>query len=282
MSAADQRLQKQSLGFATTILLATLAIIAFAGNSVIARYALGGGLIDPGSYSVIRLASGALVLLPLLIGRKPAWDWRGGLALLCYVAAFSWAYVALPAALGALILFACVQATIMITGLVRGERVGPLGIAGLLLSLLGLGVLMVPGMAGGALTPAAMMALSGIAWGAYTMLGRRSGDAAQFTATSFVIGSVLALPLLALAPQMPAMSGIGLAVLSGAVTSGAGYVVWNKVSPMLGLATLATVQLATPVVAGIGGVILLGEVITMALAGAGALIIMGIVLTLKR
>lgn len=310
------------LSLGTAALLAVIAIAAFAGNSVIARYALADGAIAPGAYSLIRLAAGALVLLPLVLGsgkrrrqlyhqgfqpgdRQGQWrrQWRsgllGGAALFAYVATFSWAYVILPAAAGALILFASVQATVMLTGIARGERVRGLGLAGLALSICGLVVLLAPGLAGSNMTSqmpeeiardirggwlgaGLLMAVSGMAWGAYTMIGRKAGAAGQHTGRSFIVGSLLAVPLLLLDHSWPSLTGALLAGLSGAVTSGLGYVVWNKVSPALGLATLATVQLATPLVAAMGGVALLGEQITPELLGAGTLIVIGIVLTLRR
>ncbi len=269
-------------GLATVLVLASLAVLAFAGNSLIARYALAGGGITPIAFSVVRLAAGAIVLAPLLLGRGGTWNFGAGLSLFAYVAMFSWAYVELPAATGALILFAVVQATILLAGIVRGERVGWLGWTGLVLSLSGLAVLLVPQVQGGRLLPSAFMATAGIAWGAYTMIGRASAGAGSYTARSFAIGAVLALPLLAFDMTVPETRGLLLAILSGAVTSGLGYVIWNRVSPSLGLATLATVQLATPLVAALGGIALLGELVTSELIVAGVLIVTGIGLTLRR
>jgi len=270
-------------GLATVLVLASLAVLAFAGNSLIARYALAGGGITPIAFSVVRLATGAIVLAPLLLlGRGGTWNFGGGLSLFAYVAMFSWAYVELPAATGALILFAVVQATILLAGMARGERVGWLGWTGLVLSLSGLAVLLVPQVQGGRLLPSAFMAVAGIAWGAYTMIGRASAGAGRYTARSFAIGAVLALPLLAFDMTMPETPGLLLAMLSGAVTSGLGYVIWNRVSPSLGLATLATVQLATPLVAALGGIALLDELVTSELIVAGVLIVTGIGLTLRR
>ena len=269
-------------GLATVLVLASLAVLAFAGNSLIARYAVAGGGITPVAFSVVRLATGAIVLAPLLLGRGGTWTFGGGLSLFAYVAMFSWAYVELPAATGALILFAVVQATILLAGMARGERVGWLGWTGLVLSLAGLAVLLIPQVEGGRLLPSAFMAVAGIAWGAYTMIGRASAGAGRYTARSFAIGAVLALPLLAFDMTMPETPGLLLAMLSGAVTSGLGYVIWNRVSPSLGLATLATVQLATPLVAALGGIALLDELVTSELIVAGVLIVTGIGLTLRR
>ena len=269
-------------GAGQVALLAALAILAFAGNSIIARAALVDGAIDAASFSLVRLVAGALVLVPLLVRGEGRWSLSGGASLFVYVAMFSWAYVELPTATGALILFAVVQATILLTGIARGERVRLLGWIGLVVSLTGLAVLLVPQVESGRLGPALFMAASGIAWGAYTMIGRSAAAPGAHTARSFAIGALLALPLLALSDGMPGVHGLMLAGLSGAVTSGLGYVVWNRVSPALGLATLATVQLATPLVAALGGVALLDEAVTRELVVSGALIVAGIAMTLRR
>lgn len=265
------------------MLLASIAILAFAGNSVIARYALAAGGIDAATFSLVRLGAGAIVLAPLLLRGTGRWSLSGGISLFVYVAMFSFAYVDLPTATGALILFTVVQATVVLAGMLRGEPMRLLGWAGLLLSLGGLAVLLVPQVESGRVLPTVFMAISGMAWGAYTMIGRAVAvGAGVHTARSFAIGAVLALPLLAFAGGVPSVTGALLAVLSGALTSGLGYVVWNRVSPSLGLATLATVQLATPLVAAMGGAALLGELVTRELLVAGALILSGIAMTLKR
>jgi drug/metabolite transporter (DMT)-like permease len=165
----------------TTLALVSLALLAFAGNSLLARAALADGAIEAGAFSAIRLASGALILLPVL-GRRPGLaDAPGAAALAVYVAGFSLAYLSLGAGIGALILFACVQATILVVGIVRGERPGVLGWCGLALAFAGLIVLLAPGSGAGRqavpLAPAALMASAGVAWGAYTLIGRGSADA---------------------------------------------------------------------------------------------------------
>jgi drug/metabolite transporter (DMT)-like permease len=271
-----------------TLALASLAIAAFAGNSLLARAALGEGAIGPGAFSAIRLAAGALILLPL-IGRRPvAGDWPGALALAVYVAGFSLAYRSIDAGTGALILFVAVQATILLAGLARGERLRMTGWAGLSLAMAGLLILLAPGGAALDLMAAAMMTLAGIAWGAYTLIGRAQGDATARTARSFLLAAPLMVPLLwldfgtAAAPLIPTRGGIALAALSGAVTSGLGYVVWYKVIPRFGLASVASVQLATPVVAALGGAVLLSEPLTWRLVLGGGLVLGGIVLTLLK
>lgn len=271
-----------------TLTLASLAIAAFAGNSLIARAALADGAMGAGAFSAIRLTAGALVLLPM-IGRRPVRaDWPGALALAAYVAAFSFAYLGIAAGSGALILFAAVQVTILLAGTARGEALTLPAWIGLGLAMTGLVLLLAPG--GEAVDPqaAALMAVAGIAWGIYTLIGRGSGDATGRTARSFLLAAPLMLPLLwwdwvgGAAPLAASRGGALLAVASGAVTSGLGYIVWYKVIPRLGLASVASVQLATPVVAALGGVLLLSEPLGWRLLGGGGLILVGIVLTLSK
>ncbi len=282
MTEGQKPASRQAQPIAATIVLAATAICAFAGNSLFARAALGDGAIEPGAYSAIRLASGALILLPLLGGRPGRADVRGALALALYVAGFSLAYVSLDAGTGALILFACVQATIIVFGYLRGEALKISGWIGLALAMAGLVFLIAPGEEYTAPGAAALMAIAGVAWGAYTIIGRASGDAAGRTARSFLLATPLVMPMLLLDAQPPSGYGVLLAAASGALTSGLGYVVWYRVAPHLGLATVASVQLATPVVAALGGVVLLSEPIGWRLAVGGALILAGIILTLVK
>ncbi len=270
-------------------LLAALAIAAFAGNSLLARAALADGAIEAGAYSVIRLASGALVLLPFLGARPSRADLPGAVALSAYVAGFSLAYIHLGAGLGALILFGFVQATILTIGIARGERLNARGWLGMVLAVSGLVYVLAPwnAMSEGAvaLVPGLMMAGAGVAWGVYTLIGRssagRPGGATGSTARYFFIASLIVLPMSLFDTAMPRWEGVLLAAISGVVTSALGYIVWYKVAPMLGLATVASVQLATPVVAALGGVLLLSEALTMSIAIGGALILGGIVLTIN-
>ena len=269
-------------GAALTLCLAAFAILAFAGNSLIARAALADGAIEAGAFSAIRLAAGALVLLPFL-GRRPSMkDAPGAISLAVYVAGFSLAYLSLGAATGALILFACVQATIIAIGYARGETLSLLGWSGLALAMGGLITLLSPGGEAVAVGAAALMAIAGIAWGAYTVIGRSSGDPAGSTARNFLLAAPVVLPMLLLDSGLPSWHGAMLAVVAGAVTSGMGYVIWYKVTPRLSLATVASVQLATPVVAAIGGVFLLSESASWQLIAGGGLIVGGIILTILK
>jgi len=264
------------------MLLAALAILAFAGNSLIARAALADGAIEAGAFSAIRLAAGALVLLPFLRSRPGLSDVKGAVSLFVYIIGFSFAYLTLSAATGALILFGCVQASVMAIGILQGDRPGARGWLGLLIALSGLGWLFLPGSEGAALAPALMMAIAGIAWGAYTIIGRGGHDPAGNTAANFLLAAPFAVPFVLLDSAMPSAWGVGLAIASGAITSGLGYVIWYRVAPQLTLATAATAQLATPVVAALGGALLLAEPLTLDIAIAGGLILGGIVLTLRK
>lgn len=263
-------------------LLAALAILAFAGNSLLARAALADGAIEAGAFSVIRLVAGALILLPFLKTKPRLSDVRGAAALLVYVVGFSFAYLTLSAATGALILFGCVQASVIAIGIAQGSRLNWAGWAGLIIALAGLAWLFLPGTEAAAPLPAAMMAIAGVAWGVYTIIGRGGRDPARNTAANFLLAAPLALPLILLDDALPSLWGASLAVIAGALTSGLGYVIWYRVAPRLKLATAATVQLATPVVAALGGAAILSEPLTLDLAIAGGLIIGGIVLTIRK
>ena len=262
------------------LLLALLAILAFAGNSLFARAALAGGMIDAASYSVIRLGAGALVLLPLLRSLPKGSDWPGALALFAYAILFGFAYLGLSTATGALILFASVQASILIIGAARGDRPGTLALIGVAMALAGIGWLFAPGAGAPEPVAALLMAGAGCAWGVYTLIGRGAASATRQTATSFLLATLLSLPLLLIASPSISTQGAVLAALSGAITSGLGYVAWYMVAPRLGIATVAAVQLMTPVAAGLLAWPLLGEAPSGRLALGALLILGGIVLTL--
>jgi drug/metabolite transporter (DMT)-like permease len=268
-----------------TVLLAVLAVTAFAGNSLLARAALGEGLIGAGSFTAIRLAAGAAALLPFLL-REPlagAFSWRGALALFVYCAGFSFAYLELGAATGAMVLFAAVQATVLVSAALSGKRPRPAALAGIMLAMGGVALLLGAKLAPGPLVAMASMIVAGIAWGLYSVLGRDTADPARRTATNFALAALLAapLPLLdgAVGVQMP---GAVLAAIAGALTSGLGYVVWYRLVPRLPHAAVGAVQLATPVVAALVAATLLAEPLTLRLAGAAVLILGGIALTFRR
>lgn len=265
-------------------LLTALAMMAFAGNSLLCRAALANTQIDPASFTLVRIISGALTLWILVAARsspgKPAGSWPSALALFAYAAGFSFAYVTLPAGTGALLLFGAVQATMIAYGLARGERIVGLGLLGIVLAVSGLLGLLLPGIEAPPLTGSFLMLGAGVAWGIYSLRGRGASRPLADTAGNFlraaplaVITSLLFLP----AFRMDGM-GVLLAVASGAIASGLGYAVWYSVLPRLKATTAATVQLSVPAIAALAGVALLGEPITLRLVLASAAILGGIAL----
>ncbi|WP_036169760.1 DMT family transporter [Massilia sp. 9096] len=271
-----------------TVVPSVLAMVAFAANSLLCRVALREGHIDPASFGAIRIAAGALVLALLAWLRRgprpPAsGDWRAGAMLFAYVAGFSFAYLTLAAGTGALILFGAVQLTMFAAGFKAGERFTTAGWIGLGLALAGLVVLVLPGVAAPSPLGAALMALAGVAWGGYSLRGRGVPDPIQASAANFVRALPLSL-LLALAFAMRAHAdarGIALAVVSGALTSGLGYVVWYAALRGLSSLRAAVIQLSVPVLAACGGALWLGEPFTARLALAVAAILGGIALALR-
>ena len=268
-----------------TASLTALAMIAFAANSVLGRLGLVEGGIGPGSFALIRLVSGAAILVVLVRPAKAVSNGSlgGGLALLAYAAAFSYAYLALPAGTGALILFAVVQVTMVGAGLRAGEQLSPLQWVGFVAALAGLTYLVSPGLSAPDPIGAALMALAGIGWGIYSLLGRGGGDPAARTAGNFLRATAMAALLFPLALTLfpeprPALYGAGLAVLSGAITSGLGYVIWYAALPGLTATRAGIAQLSVPAIAAIGGVIFLAEPFTVRFALASLVILGGVAL----
>jgi drug/metabolite transporter (DMT)-like permease len=265
--------------------LTALALLAFAGNSLLCRQALGPLRMDPTDFTAIRLLSGATLLLALVRGRAwPAGHWPGALALLAYAALFSWAYVLLGAATGALLLFGAVQVTMVGAGLWRGERLGGPQWLGMGIAFGGLAWLLSPGLQEPPWQGALPMLGAGVAWGLYSLLGRRGGDPLAATAGHFLRAAPLALLLAWAARRGPAppWAGVACALASGALASGLGYAVWYSVLPRLRASTAATLQLAVPVIATLGGLLWLGEVPTPRLLIAGLAVLGGIALVLHR
>jgi drug/metabolite transporter (DMT)-like permease len=273
-----------------TATLTVLALIGFAANSLLCRAALENGAwrIDAASFTSIRLLSGAGVLWLLLRARgggERRGSWGSALALFAYAAGFSLAYVRIPTGVGALLLFGCVQATMLGVGLFRGERPRVLEWVGLALALGGLLVLRLPGATAPDALGATLMAGAGVAWGVYSLRGRGNADPLAATADNFLRSVPMTLGLSALAllvqgaPRATPM-GVGLAVASGALASGVGYSLWYAALPHLTALRAAVVQLAVPVVAAAGGVLLLGETLTPRLVGAGSALLCGVLLAL--
>ena len=243
---------------------------------------------DPATFTSVRLASGAVLLAAaLLVSRRTRP--RGGtvgsaLALFVYAAAFSLSYVRIGAGVGALLLFASVQVTMVGWSALRGVRPGPAQGLGLALALGGLGWLALPGASAPDPTGAALMIAAGVAWGAYSLRGRAAHDPLATTAHNFLVTVPLAIALsVALARSTAATPrGLALAAASGAIASGVGYSLWYAVVPALGATRAAAVQLAVPVIAGLGATAFLGEHLTLRIATAGGAILAGIALTLQR
>lgn len=266
--------------------LTSLAMLAFAGNSLLCRLALKSTPIDPATFTAVRLLAGAATLWLLARLRASTAEgrgnWASALALFAYAAGFSFAYVSLSAATGALLLFGAVQATMIGVGVARGERLGAWQVAGLVLALAGLTGLLLPGLTAPPAGAAALMLGAGIAWGIYSLRGRGAGNPTRVTAGNFLraapLGVLVALPWLM--RGMPDPAGVGYAIASGAIASGVGYAIWYSVVPVLKATRAAVVQLCVPVIATLGGAALLDESITLGVLLASAAILGGIALVL--
>ena len=278
--------------------LATLALVAFAANSLLCRAALAHTAIDAATFTTVRLLSGAIVLGLVAwrhASRTPrapnatrarmrGGDWWSAAALFAYALGFSFAYVQLPAAAGALLLFGAVQATMIGWGLWQGERLRALQAGGLVLAGAGLVGLLLPGLSAPPLAGASLMVAAGIGWGIYSLRGRRAADPLRATAGNFLRAVPMALLASVLFARTGAFdaAGIGYAIASGTLASGAGYAIWYAVLPSLKATSAATVQLCVPVIAAAGGVLLLGEPLTLRLVAASIAILGGIALVVMR
>lgn len=267
-----------------TLGLSALAMLAFAANSLLCRIALRGAHIDPAGFGALRLLAGA-AMLALLVWRRPkarkvGGDWPAAASLFAYVACFSFAYLTLAAGTGALILFGAVQLTMLARGLFKGERYTAVAWSGLALAAGGLVFLLLPGATAPSLRGALLMTLAGAAWGVYSLRGRGVADPLAATAGNFLRAVPLGLvPALVLAGQVHAdPTGLWLALASGALTSGLGYVIWYAALRGLTALQAATLQLSVPLLATGGGVALLGEALTARLAVAALAILGGIAL----
>ncbi|QJP09126.1 DMT family transporter [Pseudomonas multiresinivorans] len=269
-----------------TLTLTGLAMIAFAGNSILCRLALKATSIDAVSFTGIRIFSGALVLALLLKLRRriasEGGNWRAAAALFVYAAAFSYAYVQLDAGTGALLLFGAVQVTMILVGLLRGERLRGQALLGFLLALGGLLVQLLPSASAPPLAGALLMLLSGVAWGLYSLLGRKGSDPLAITTGNFVRAIAFAALLAASFHSDLRVDTMGVvyAVLSGAMASGIGYAIWYSALPGLSAIQGASVQLSVPILAALSGAVLLGEAISLRLALVSLAVLGGIALIL--
>jgi drug/metabolite transporter (DMT)-like permease len=273
-----------SSGYLQTVIYTTLAMVAFATNSLLNRLALGNSVIDASSYTTVRLVSGAIMLAIIgMLSREKGWisqrgSWLSAGFLFSYALAFSFAYLSLSTGTGALILFGSVQLTMIIAALISGERPHFLEWTGLSLALGGLVYLVFPGLQAPSLLGSTLMAAAGISWGFYTLRGRGSGDPMGDTASNFIrsVPFVAVISLFNLQGIQLSANGLLLAGLSGAITSGLGYVLWYAALRGLTTTRAATVQLSVPVLAAWSGIIFLSEEVSFRLLLAGVLILGGI------
>ena len=270
-----------------TILYTILALVAFASNSILCRVALRQDTIDPATFSTIRLAAGAATLLLITVftrrrARQTHGSWMSAGMLFLYAVPFSFAYIGLSAGTGALILFGCVQVTMMIVAFWSGERPHALQWAGIGVAIAGLVYLMLPGLAAPPPGSAALMALAGFAWGVYSLRGRGAKDPLAQTTSNFVraVPMVVAVSAIALPQLQVQLRGVLLAIASGAVASALGYVVWYAALRSLTATRAAAVQLAVPVLAAVGGVAFLAEAVSLRLVLSALMILGGISLAL--
>ena len=261
-------------------------MIAFASNSLLCRFALKHTSIDAASFTFIRIIAGAValwIIMTMRTGTQRApfqGNWPSALALFAYTAAFSFAYISVSAATGALLLFGAVQATMILWGLRKGESLQLRQLFGLTVALAGLVALLLPGLSAPPFGGAILMLGAGVAWGIYSLRGRGNSDAISATAGNFIRAVPFAALLsLVLIPGIRFdLAGIAFAILSGAITSGVGYVIWYLALPSLKAASAATVQLAVPVLTAAGGILLLGEPLTMRFLWASVAVLGGIAL----
>lgn len=265
-----------------------LALVAFAANSILTRMALAPHLIDAATFTLARLISGAIVLVALVRIESGGWaPLRGGgmvgpLALFAYAAPFSFAYLRIGAAVGALVLFGAVQLTMVGWGIARGERPSVRAWVGFALAAGGLVALVLPSASRPDLRGTALMALAGFSWGVYSLRGRSTASPLAANARNFLLSVPFALVLtLAFGSRAaPTVRGLLLAVTSGAVTSGLGYAIWYRALRGLAATQAAILQLSVPVLAATGAVVLLGERPTERLVGASAAVLGGLALAI--
>lgn len=272
-----------------TSALTLLALIAFASNSLLTRLALGARQIDAATFTSIRLGAGAVVLVILVLARTGTWRSLRGrgvigpIALFAYAAPFSFAYLRIGAAVGALVLFGVVQLTMISYGIFRGER--PTGVTwlGLALAAAGLAALTVPSVSRPDPVGLLLMAIAGVAWGVYSLAGKKVSDPIAANAWAFLWSSLLAILLSVIVRTSAVTSGRGivLALVSGAVTSALGYAIWYRALPRLSVAQAAVAQLSVPVIAALGAAALLDERLTMRFAISAIAILGGVGLVLS-
>lgn len=274
--------------YAKVFLLTLSALVAFAANSVICRFALGTGAIDAAGFTLIRLLSGAAALYLIIFFRSnftssaSKGSWAAGLLLFLYAVTFSYAYLGLDTGTGALILFGAVQITMICVSILKGNRLLLAEWIGLALAFMGLVYLLLPGVTAPSAPAFLLMTAAGIAWGGYTLLGRGSKDPLADTAYNFLrtLPLILLIALAAFRDFHFTAQGAVLAVVSGVVTSGLGYTVWYSALKHLTATRAAVAQLAVPVIAAFGGVMFMAESISLRLVLASVMVLGGILMVI--
>jgi drug/metabolite transporter (DMT)-like permease len=271
------------------MVLTTLAMLAFAANSVLCRLALGQHLIDPASFAAVRVGTAAATLIPIVFPRwrahgRRGGNWRSAAVLFAYLVTFSFAYLSLSAGTGALILFGAAQLTMISSALRGGESFPLMARAGFVLAVAGLVVLVAPGVTAPNPIGALLMAIAGLAWGLYSLMGRGAGDPLEVTANNFIylVPCVIVLGLAFSAQRHLSAQGLALAALSGSLASGLGYVAWYAAQKRLSAITSATVQLSVPVIAALGGLVLMTEHVTLRLVLASCATLGGIAIVFTQ
>lgn len=262
-------------------------MIAFASNSLLCRAALKQTAIDAATFTFVRILSGAVALWLIIILRrsrsaKTSGNWPSALALFAYAAGFSFAYLNLPAGTGALLLFGAVQVTMIFGGFRKGERLDAIQVAGVAVAVVGLIALVFPGISAPPVGASFLMLGAGLAWGVYSLRGKSVSDPLTATSGNFVRALPFAvLPgLITISKINPDLLGLQYAVISGAITSGVGYVIWYSVLPDLNATNAATVQLSVPVIAATGGILFLHEPITVRYVMASVAVLGGVFLVI--
>ncbi len=269
-------------------------MIAFAGNSILCRLALDTYSMDPASFTSIRLISGALALWVLTFGKnnsskKDKGNWFSAFALFTYAACFSFAYVNLSTAMGALLLFGAVQITMISYSILNRETLSSWQATGLVLSITGFGYLLIPGLTAPPLIASSIMIISGVAWGIYSVRGKASGNPAIVTAGNFLRSIPFAITLSILSFTIFQQREINtdftiptslIAIISGAITSGLGYTLWYRVLPSLSSTAAASIQLSIPVLAAFGGILFLNESMSLRLGIASLAILGGVAIVI--
>ena len=264
-------------------------MLSFAANSLLCRLALGEQLTDAASFTTIRVVSGALTLVLITLpqrrtGAQDPTDWRAVVALFVYMIFFSFAYISLGAATGALILFGAVQLTMFLVALRKGESFPFWSRIGLMIAILGIIYLVSPGVTAPDITGAILMTIAGIAWGSYSLLGKGVSDPLVASRNNFIwtVPLVIASSVLFLGDYRISLTGAMLAVVSGALASGIGYALWYAALRGLSATRAATVQLTVPVIAAFGGIVLLSEPITTRVLIASAATLGGVAIVLTQ